>query len=792
MQGAMTRIGLALLALLLAAALVTSLSGAAGAEDAENPTAAASTTTSSLAAAPAASNAAPDKNPLIVYSLEAVAFDDGTTVEGHFTFDSTMDCGSTCPEAYRDVAVTTSAGSTLPGAAYSDRGLTAASGTAVLEVVAMDTGSEIFLTFVAPLGSALVVDLAPGSSFESHEGVQREVVSGQVVGVRSAPPATTTTTTSTTVATTTSTTTTTLPAPVVAPTTTTPPILVLPATTTTTVAPSAAATAVAPSTTTTTAALPPPSPAAVLPPTTTTSTTTPPPDPAPATVPDVTFVTPGSSDSTGAQGGRLTEPIVKVPRLEVVREITFPIVGPVGYYAGFGACRDGCRREHHGIDLMTYGWKGLPVVAAHDGVVTKINPDVGNGGCAVRIDGDDGWQTRYLHMNNDDPATDNGRGGFEHCIVPGLAVGERVDEGQLIGWVGDSGNAEGTAPHVHFEIRTPTGLPIDPYESLKASNRISFRRIDGQNPIELAVRVSGLAYPAGAGVTYVTSAVDIDPWFSSGVSSGRMDGPLLVTSEGSLSVATRAEIERLAPDRIVVVGDRIDDGVVSSLTELAPAIERVMVPLPMPVSSGDGIERAQPNIGNRIAPFSLVILEGTNGGDPETQVETPAETAADEDASASAPQAAVPAGLIAEDAVQPVALESVVQEPDPEAEKAAEVAAARSLAHVESLIESVPTLMLGVEYQPTEDETEAVGRSPYEVPKNAVRSGQLYHETEAGYVHKPASYPVQVGSVPEPASETTSLPNGGGVIVVSDSDDLAATFAFLDSLVDAPVMPLWR
>jgi len=528
----------------------------------------------------------------------------------------------------------------------------------------------------------------------------------------------------------------------------------------------------------------------VVPPTTTTtSTTTPPPDPAPATVPDVTFVTPGSSDSTGAQGGRLTEPIVKVPRLEVVREITFPIVGPVGYYAGFGACRDGCRREHHGIDLMTYGWKGLPVVAAHDGVVTKINPDVGNGGCAVRIDGDDGWQTRYLHMNNDDPATDNARGGFAHCIVPGLAVGERVEEGQLIGWVGDSGNAEGTAPHVHFEIRTPTGLPIDPYESLKASNRIAFRRIDGRNPIELAVRVSGLAYPAGADVAYVTSAVDIDPWFSSGVSSGRLDGPLLVTSEGSLSVATRAEIERLDLDRIVIVGDRIDDGVVRSLAELAPDIERVMVPLPMPVSSEDGIERAQPNFGNRIAPFSLLILEGTNDGDPGTQAEPPAETVADEDA--PAPHAAVPAGLIAEDAAQPVTPESVVQESDPEAEKAAEAAAARSLAHVESLIESVPTLMLGVEYYPTEEETEAFGRSPYEVPKNAVRSGQLYHETEAGYVHKPASYPVQAGSVPEPASETTLLPNGG-VIVVTDSNDLAATLAFLDSLVDAPVMPLWR
>ena len=794
MQGAMTRIGLALLALLLAAALVASLSGAAGAEDAENTTAASSPTTSSLAVDSAASNAAPDKSPLIVYSLEGVTFSDGTTVNGRFTFDSTMDCASTCPEAYGDVLLTTSDGSTLPGATYFDSGLTAASGTAMLEVVAADTGSEIMLAFAVPLGSALVADLVPGRSFESHNGVQRDVVSGQLVGVRPAPPTTTTTstpTTTTTVAPPTSTTPTTLPAPVAAPTTTMAPrILVLPSTTATTVAPPTAA--VTPATTSTTVASPPPAPPPpARPSTTTTSTTTPPPDPAPVIVPDVTLVTPQYDDTNGEQSGRLTEPPVKVPRLEVVREITFPIVGPVGYYAGFGACRDGCRREHHGIDLMTYGWKGLPVVAAHDGVVTKINPDVGNGGCAVRIDGDDGWQTRYLHMNNDDPATDNARGGFEHCIVPGLAVGERVEEGQLIGWVGDSGNAEGTAPHVHFEIRTPTGLPIDPYDSLKASKRITFRRIDGRNPIELAVRVSGLAYPFGAGVAYVTAAVDVDPWFSSGVSSGRLDGPLLVTSEGSLSLATRAEIERLGPDRIVIVGDRIDDGVVSSLTELAPVIERVMVPLPMPAASGDGIERAEPNIGNRIAPFSLVILEGTDGGDPEALVETPSGTVADEDAAAPAPHAAVPAGLIAEDAVQPVTPEPVVQVPDPEAEKAAEAAAARSLAHVESLIESVPTLMLGVEHRPTDEETEAIGRSPYEVPKNVVRSGQLYHATEAGYVHKPASYPVQVGSVPEPASETSFLPNGG-VIVVSDSDDLAATLAFLDSLVDAPVMPLWR
>ena len=76
---------------------------------------------------------------------------------------------------------------------------------------------------------------------------------------------------------------------------------------------------------------------------------------------------------------------------------------------------------------------------------------------------DDGWETRYLHLNNDDPGTDNGRA---WGVADGIVPGARVDAGQLLGWVGDSGNAESTPPHLHLELIDPEGVHANPFESL--------------------------------------------------------------------------------------------------------------------------------------------------------------------------------------------------------------------------------------------------------------------------------------------------------------------------------------
>ncbi|MGI9528989.1 MAG: M23 family metallopeptidase [Acidimicrobiia bacterium] len=167
----------------------------------------------------------------------------------------------------------------------------------------------------------------------------------------------------------------------------------------------------------------------------------------------------------------------------VFREIIFPVVGMVGYSPGFGNCRDACSRPHNGIDIMTYGWKGLPVVAVTDGVVTYVGTDGELAGCSVRIKDADGWTSHYMHLNNDRPGTDKEE---DLCFAPGIKVGTRVTAGTLIGWVGDSGNAETTPPHLHFEIRNPDGIPIDSWVSLDPAPRIEYALINRQDLYDLS------------------------------------------------------------------------------------------------------------------------------------------------------------------------------------------------------------------------------------------------------------------------------------------------------------------
>lgn len=144
--------------------------------------------------------------------------------------------------------------------------------------------------------------------------------------------------------------------------------------------------------------------------------------------------------------------------------IVFPIVGGnVTFIDDFNQPRSG--HIHGATDLMTNGEKGLPIVAAFGGVVTWI----GSTCCYLAIDHGGGYETWYIHLNNDTPGTDDGLG---WGIAPGIVDGTPVAQGQLIGFSGDSGNAEGVGPHLHFEIRL-WDVPINPYPYLLVAPRLS-------------------------------------------------------------------------------------------------------------------------------------------------------------------------------------------------------------------------------------------------------------------------------------------------------------------------------
>lgn len=129
----------------------------------------------------------------------------------------------------------------------------------------------------------------------------------------------------------------------------------------------------------------------------------------------------------------------------------------------FGAARPN-GRIHMGIDLMAP--KHSPVYAAADGIISRIAQSPTAGRYMV-IDHAGGWQSWYLHLNNDDPGLNRGRSSWGLTVTEGLDEGFQVAGGQHVAFVGNSGNAEGTMPHTHFELHLGSRV-VNPYPYLVA------------------------------------------------------------------------------------------------------------------------------------------------------------------------------------------------------------------------------------------------------------------------------------------------------------------------------------
>lgn len=185
--------------------------------------------------------------------------------------------------------------------------------------------------------------------------------------------------------------------------------------------------------------------------------------------------------------------------------ILFPLENRVSFTDTFGAPRSG-GRTHAGNDLMAP--KMTPILAVVDGKVDWLNL---TGKLSsynnlpyynILLRGDDGNDYFYIHINNDTPGTDDGQGGVQYAYAPGLTNGTRVHRGDVIGYVGDSGNAEDVGSHLHFEIHlggyvaatgSQTRCPsaIDPYESLKASPTLAEWTAAGKPPLTTPTTMPG-------------------------------------------------------------------------------------------------------------------------------------------------------------------------------------------------------------------------------------------------------------------------------------------------------------
>lgn len=121
-----------------------------------------------------------------------------------------------------------------------------------------------------------------------------------------------------------------------------------------------------------------------------------------------------------------------------------PLQLPYTFRDTWGAPRSGGRR-HKGVDM--FAPYGAPVFAITAGEISRLS-NGGLGGLSVYLRGDDGNEYYYAHLA---------------AIEEGYGPGRRVEAGELVASNGDSGNARGGAPHVHFQVAPGGGGPVNPY-----------------------------------------------------------------------------------------------------------------------------------------------------------------------------------------------------------------------------------------------------------------------------------------------------------------------------------------
>ena len=149
----------------------------------------------------------------------------------------------------------------------------------------------------------------------------------------------------------------------------------------------------------------------------------------------------------------------------------FPVAGLSYWTDDWHACRDGCTRFHEGLDI--FAEEGTPLVAIADGVVTqKLVGDLS--GVSLEIEDANGVQYFYAHLS---------------AWHEPIEVGDQVHVGQVIGYVGKTGNAISTPPHLHLEVQ-PGGVPVPPKPFVDKWLKIAELRAE-----QLVAEISGQPLP---------------------------------------------------------------------------------------------------------------------------------------------------------------------------------------------------------------------------------------------------------------------------------------------------------
>ena len=153
-------------------------------------------------------------------------------------------------------------------------------------------------------------------------------------------------------------------------------------------------------------------------------------------------IPPGSPETIDLSARKLTIPVAGVPADKLVRS--------------YHDSRTG-QREHEAIDILAP--MHTPVIAVEDGTIAKVFTSKAGGLTLYQFDPSQQYSYYYAHLDR---------------YADGVKEGDRVYRGQVLGYVGISGNAPKNTPHLHFAVYRLSadkhwweGTPIDPYDILR-------------------------------------------------------------------------------------------------------------------------------------------------------------------------------------------------------------------------------------------------------------------------------------------------------------------------------------
>ena len=180
-----------------------------------------------------------------------------------------------------------------------------------------------------------------------------------------------------------------------------------------------------------------------------------------AEAPVVTPATPAAPPEEEPGAGVVAEPEALMPPPDLERRsLLVPVQGVRSDQLAdtFDDPR-GSERVHEALDIMAP--RGTPVVAVEGGRVAKLFESDAGGLTVYQFDPSETYAYYYAHLDR---------------YAPGLAEGQRLARGQLVGYVGSTGNANPEGPHLHFAIfqlgaekRWWEGVPINPYPVLRGA-----------------------------------------------------------------------------------------------------------------------------------------------------------------------------------------------------------------------------------------------------------------------------------------------------------------------------------